>query len=91
MDGTTGGKSAENRRAENPLIPLADFPLSAGAEESAGVPPGRRDRVIGPRAIGTNPRATGMNPRLLGDNERSKARNKWALRNWKRNRKGCRS
>lgn len=30
--------------------------------------------------------ALGTNPRALGTNERAKARNKWALRKWKRRR-----
>ena len=29
-------------------------------------------------------RALGINPRGVGTNPRAKARNKWALRNWKR-------
>jgi hypothetical protein len=29
-------------------------------------------------------RANGTNPRALGTNPRAKARNKWAVRNWKR-------
>jgi hypothetical protein len=29
-------------------------------------------------------RALGINPRALGTNPRAKAKNKWALRNWKR-------
>ena len=29
-------------------------------------------------------REHGTNPRALGTNPRAKARNKWALRNWKR-------
>jgi hypothetical protein len=29
-------------------------------------------------------KASGTNPRALGTNERAQARNKWALRNWKR-------
>lgn len=29
-------------------------------------------------------KALGTNPRALGTNPRAKARNKWALRNWKR-------
>jgi hypothetical protein len=37
----------------------------------------RRFRYAGTRASGTNPRA-------LGINSRAKARNKWALRGWKR-------
>ena len=40
-----------------------------------------------PRKLGTNPRALGTNPRALGTNERSRARNKWALRAWKRRRR----
>jgi hypothetical protein len=40
----------------------------------------------GSRAEGTNPRSLGTNPRALGANPRAKARNKWALRNWKRGR-----
>ena len=36
------------------------------------------------RTDGTNLRALGINPRALRTNERVMARNKWALRNWKR-------
>lgn len=36
------------------------------------------------RETGTNPRAMGDAPRANGINERATARNKWALRNWKR-------
>ena len=32
-------------------------------------------------------RALGIHPRALGTNPRAKARNKWALRNWKRGRR----
>jgi hypothetical protein len=39
------------------------------------------------RKLGINPRALGTNPRALGTNERSRARNKWALRAWKRRRR----
>jgi hypothetical protein len=41
-----------------------------GAEEA-------RWPLAGTRALGTNPRALGANPR-------ARARNKWALRNWRR-------
>jgi hypothetical protein len=33
-------------------------------------------------------RRDGTNPRALGVNERATARNKWALRTWKRQQKG---
>jgi hypothetical protein len=38
------------------------------------------------RELGTSEREFGVNPRALGTNERARARNKWALRNWKRKR-----
>jgi hypothetical protein len=33
-------------------------------------------------------RALGTNPRVINKNPRAKARNKWALRNWKRRPRG---
>ena len=35
-------------------------------------------------------RRDGTNPRALGTNERATARNKWALRNWKRKNRAAR-
>jgi hypothetical protein len=40
--------------------------------------------ALNPRAHGSNQNALGLNPRARGTNQRAQARNKWALRNWKR-------
>lgn len=46
--------------------------------------PERSSYAANSRACGSNPRSLGTNLRALGTNPRARARNKWALRQWKR-------